>query len=71
VIANKLIVLTIRLLKPVRIATMVWSLPLAVLVAPLTIVMLAASHASMALGLGAKEDPLGYFVSALRCSPPA
>ena len=71
VIANKLIVLTIRLLTPGRLATMAWSLPLAMLVAPLAIVMLAASHVSMALGLGAKEDPLGYFVSALRCPPPA
>ena len=71
VIASKLVVLAIRLLKPGRLATMAWSLPLAVLVAPLAIVMLAASHVSMALGLGAKEDPLGYFVSALRCPPPA
>jgi SAM-dependent methyltransferase len=65
-IASKLVVLTIRLVKPGNIATMAWSLPIAAFVAPLTILMLAASHASMALGLGAEEDPLGYFVSAVR-----
>ncbi len=65
-IASKLVVLTIRLVRPGNIVAMAWSLPLAVLVAPLTVVMLAASHASMALGRGAEEDPLGYFVSAVR-----
>jgi len=69
VITNKLIVLTIRLLRPGRVAALAWTLPLAVLVVPLTTAMLAASHVSMALGLGAREDPLGYFVSAQRCAP--
>lgn len=68
-IANKLIVLTIRLAKPSRAATLVWSLPLALVAAPMAVVMLAASHVSVALGLGAKEDPLGYFVHALRADP--
>jgi len=65
-IASKLVVLTIRLLRPGRVGTMAWSLPLAAIVAPLTIAMVAASHISTALGLGAREDPLGYFVSAVR-----
>jgi SAM-dependent methyltransferase len=67
-IASKLVVLTIRLLRPGRIAAMAWSLPLAVVVAPLTIAMVAASHVSTALGLGAREDPLGYFVNAVRAA---
>lgn len=65
-IASKLVVLTTRLVRPTGIAAMAWCLPLAVIVAPLTVAMLAASHLSMALGRGAKEDPLGYFVSAVR-----
>ncbi len=65
-IANKLIVLAIRLLKPQRPIAMVWCLPLGVVVAPMAVAMLAASHVSVALGLGAKEDPLGYFVQARR-----
>jgi SAM-dependent methyltransferase len=65
-IASKLVVLTIRLAKPQAPATMAWCLPLALLVAPMTIAMLAASHVSEVLGLGAKEDPLGYFVLARR-----
>ncbi len=70
-IASKLVVLAIRLLRPARGTNLIWTLPLAVLVAPLALAMLAASHASMALGLGAKEDPLGYFVRAVRAAPPA
>ena len=65
-IASKLIVLTIRLLKPQRSIAMAWSLPLGVIVAPMAVGMLFASHVSVALGLGAKEDPLGYFVQARR-----
>jgi SAM-dependent methyltransferase len=68
-IASKLVVLSIRLIRPARAASLAWTLPLAALVAPLTVALLAASHASMALGLGAKEDPLGYFVSAVRRVP--
>ncbi len=67
-IANKLIVLTIRLLRPRRFAAYAWSLPLAVLVAPITAAMTVASHVSVALGMGAAEDPLGYFVSAVRAA---
>jgi SAM-dependent methyltransferase len=68
-IASKLVLLTIRLVRPARLAAMIWCLPLAVVVTPLTVAMLAASHLSLALGLGAKEDPLGYFVRAVRIGP--
>jgi SAM-dependent methyltransferase len=70
VIANKLVVISIRLLRPRRLAALAWTLPLALLVVPLTLAMLAASHVSTALGLGGKEDPLGYFVSAVRAATP-
>lgn len=65
-IANKLIVLTIRLAKPRPPLAMAWCLPLGILVAPMAAAMLVASHVSVALGLGATEDPLGYFVHARR-----
>jgi SAM-dependent methyltransferase len=64
-IASKLVALAVRLAKPQGLAT-VWCLPLVILVAPLTVVMLIASHVSVAAGLGADEDPLGYFARALR-----
>lgn len=66
VVASKLIVITARLI-PVRPTwrTLV-TLPLAVLCAPLSLVFLAAAHVSEALGLGSKDDPLGYFVKARR-----
>lgn len=65
-IASKLIVLTIRLLKPTSIHEALWSLPLSVLVGPTAGVMLLAAHGSMSLGRGSTEDPLGYFVRAVR-----
>jgi SAM-dependent methyltransferase len=67
-IASKLIVLTIRLLKPSNIVDVVWSLPMAAILAPVVIAMLVAAHISDAIGLGSKEDPLGYFVRAVRSS---
>lgn len=66
VIANKLIVLTIRLLRPNRGLHRLWTIPLAVLVAPMAAGMLLGAHISTAVGLGSKEDPLGYFVRAVR-----
>lgn len=66
VIANKLIVLTIRLLRPSRGIHRLWTIPLAVLVAPMAVGMLLGAHVSAAIGRGSKEDPLGYFVRAVR-----
>ncbi|MEM5364795.1 class I SAM-dependent methyltransferase [Paraburkholderia azotifigens] len=66
VIANKLTVLTIRLLKPTRKADLVWTGVLALLCAPLAVAFLLATLVSDKLGKGAAEDPLGYFVSAVR-----
>lgn len=70
-IANKLVVLSLRLAVPRPLWHLVWTWPLFVLVAPLAGGFLAAAHASMALGLGSREDPLGYFVQATRAERPS
>lgn len=66
VIANKLTVLTLRLLRPVRAIEMVWTLPLALICGSIALGFLIATHWADATGRGAIEDPLGYFVSAIR-----
>jgi len=66
VIANKLTVLTIRLLRPARKTDFVWTGVLALLCTPLAVGFLIATSVSDKLGRGASEDPLGYFVSAVR-----
>ncbi|MGO4416938.1 class I SAM-dependent methyltransferase [Cupriavidus sp. KB_39] len=64
-IANKLTVLTIRLLRPARpIWSMCWKLPLSLLCGLLATGFIVAAHVSISLGMGSKEDPLGYFVRA-------
>lgn len=70
-IANKLIVLSLRLALPRPLWHLAWSWPLLALVAPVAAGFLVAAHASMALGLGSPEDPLGYFVQATRAGPAA
>lgn len=70
-IANKLTVLTVRLLRlppPPRLAALhvVWKYPLGVLCGALAFGFIGAAHLSVALGMGSKEDPLGYFVHATR-----
>ncbi|MGD0579029.1 MAG: class I SAM-dependent methyltransferase [Bryobacteraceae bacterium] len=66
VIANKLLVLCLRLLRPARLYQGIWSIPVALLCLPVTIVFLCAAHLSDRLGSSADEDPLGYAVSARR-----
>lgn len=66
VIANKLIVVLIRLLRPRPWRHAVWGWPLAVPVAVAAVVALIAAHASMALGRGSPDDPLGYALVAVR-----
>ena len=68
VIANKLIVLTIRLLSPGHWTEFVWSFPLSLPVGFMATVMTVAAHISMLLGRGSLDDPLGYFVRATRTS---
>jgi len=62
VIANKLIVLNLRLIK-------CWfglCFPIGLLCFPITFLFLLLGHFSEFFGIGAKEDPLGYFVKATK-----
>jgi len=65
-IANKLIILTIRLLRPRNVTdlvlTAIFALPCGVMAGGFAI----AAHCADALGKGGREDPLGYFVRARR-----
>jgi len=70
VIANKLVVLCLRLALPRRPLRAIWTWPCLALAAPVALGFLAAAHVSMALGLGSDEDPLGYFVQASRGDAP-
>jgi putative flippase GtrA/SAM-dependent methyltransferase len=67
-IANKLLILTIRLLNPDHWTEFVWSFPLALAAGLMAIIMLVAAHISMYVGRGSLDDPLGYFVRATRGS---
>ena len=66
VIANKLIVLVIRLLRPRRLHNCLWTWVLAATLAPVAVGFLAAAHAALLLSAGSREDPLGYGVTALK-----
>ena len=66
VIANKLIVLMIRLLRPRRWFNCFWTWLLAEILLPLTGVFLGAAHVALLLRVGSKEDPLGYGVIAVK-----
>lgn len=66
VIANKLLVLTVRLLRPRNPIQGIWTWPLALALAPLTLSALVAAHATMLFRLGSAEDPLGYGVIAIK-----
>jgi len=64
VIANKLLVVTMRLAKAVSLKNFLIHIPLAFIFGCLSFFMLLAAHISMAFGLGSAEDPLGYFCTA-------
>lgn len=66
VIANKLIVVMVRLVRPRKVVHAIWTWPLAVLLAPGALLALAAAHAAMLLRLGSLDDPLGYGIVAVR-----
>ena len=66
VIANKLLVLTVRLLRPRNLILGLWTWTLALLLAPPTLAALIAAHLAMLLGFGSSDDPLGYGVIAVK-----
>ncbi|WP_421988550.1 class I SAM-dependent methyltransferase [Roseococcus sp.] len=61
-IANKLIVVCMRLIQPSM--ALVWRLPLLPLVGLAALTALGIAHLSIRLGWGSKADPLGYGVFA-------
>jgi hypothetical protein len=66
-IANKLTVLTIRLVRPpLRGLNVLWRWPLALICGVLSGFFIAAALIADRLGMGSKHDPLGYFVRATR-----
>jgi SAM-dependent methyltransferase len=69
VIANKLLVMNIRLIFPSRKWNVLWSWALAVVVAPITGIFMLAGHAALWTGTGSKEDPLGYGIFAVKHRP--
>jgi SAM-dependent methyltransferase len=66
VIANKLIVIEMRLANPRPPIALLWRIPIFVALAPLVIVALGVAHLSLAFGWGSRMDPLGYGVSAVK-----
>ena len=66
VIANKLIVLLIRLLRPRYLFNCTWTWLLAAILLPLTCAFLSAAHVALLLHAGSRDDPLGYGVIALK-----
>ncbi len=66
VIANKLIVLTIRSIKRINLINVLVLLPAAALFALMSAIMLALAHLPRGWGLGSDADPLGYFCHAVK-----
>jgi SAM-dependent methyltransferase len=66
VIANKLLVVIVRLIKPRRFWQIIYTWPIALLYLPMMLLSLFVSHLSLLFDFGSNEDPLGYSVTALR-----
>ncbi len=64
VIANKLIVVVMRMLRPS--ISLIWKLPVLVVLGPIAAAFLLVAHLSLHLGWGSTDDPLGYAVVATR-----
>ncbi|MBU6407886.1 MAG: methyltransferase domain-containing protein [Alphaproteobacteria bacterium] len=63
-LANKLIVICMRLARPSRASR--WGLALLVALAPIALLALAVAHASLAFRWGSRADPLGYGVASIK-----
>jgi SAM-dependent methyltransferase len=68
VIANKIIVLLARMLKPGNPLMVIWTWPLAVFVGIVAAFFLLGAHISLFFGIGSRLDPLGYAVIARKRS---
>lgn len=71
VIANKLTVLSLRLITPQKRWYCVTTWPLAIICGTAACVFIASAHICIAWGWGSKEDPLGYFVRARKGTVPS
>lgn len=69
VIANKILVVNVRLLRPRHKLQLLWTSPLGLLLLPVTGLFLIAAHIAMGAGLGGLEDPLGYGLVAIKRHP--
>jgi SAM-dependent methyltransferase len=65
VIANKLIVLNLRLFKK-KWTSWILFIPLGVLCIPISMIFLLFAHLTEVLGFGASEDPLGFYIKAAK-----
>jgi SAM-dependent methyltransferase len=61
-VANKLIVICVRLLRPSP--ALLWRIPIFCMLGPATLIALLVAHLLLWRGYGSKADPLGYGVSA-------
>lgn len=66
VVANKLLVMTARLLRPRPWVHVLWCWPLVTVLAPITTCFLIAAHVAFSWSMGSREDPLGYGVVAVK-----
>jgi len=66
VIANKLLVVAVRLARPRSFVALLWRLPVIVSLVPVVLVALSIAHLSFLFGWGSPMDPLGYGVNAVK-----
>jgi len=64
VIANKLLVVMLRLIKPKRFWLVFYRWPIALLFLPALFISILVAHLSLIFNFGSIEDPLGYYVEA-------
>ena len=67
VVANKLVVLNIRWLRPIRSPLFPLTLFMGLACLPLTVLFIGLAHLAEQIHIGSDQDPLGYFVEATRC----
>ena len=70
VVANKLVVLNLRWLKPIRSWLAPLTLIMGLLCLPLTVLFIGLAHLAERVQIGSALDPLGYFVEATRITRP-
>ncbi len=64
VLANKMVVLAVRMIHPSRWSPVRW--PLLLLLVPIALCFLLLAHLTMAMKLGSLDDPLGYGLTACK-----